>query len=323
VSNSIISVVVPCYNEQEVIPETHRRISSVLSGINGFDFEIIYVDDGSSDLTASILRDIQAIDPNVRLVLLSRNFGHQMAVSAGIEHSTGDVVVLMDADLQDPPELICEMLERWKAGVKVVYGVRTEREGEGEIKRLTASGFYRFINYISEVSIPIDTGDFRLMDREVVEALKGMPERDRFLRGMISWVGFRQEPVYYKRAPRFAGASKYPIRKMVRFAFDGIISFSQIPLRVATWIGLAASGLSLLGIMYALYVRLFTDAWVAGWTFVVISILFVGGVQLLCLGVIGEYVGRIYGESKKRPLYVVSGRLGFQDKDVAGEYPRK
>ncbi|ACK64483.1 glycosyl transferase family 2 [Rippkaea orientalis PCC 8801] len=306
----LISVIIPCYNEEAVINETNCRLISVIQGITP-NFELIYVDDGSQDKTADLLRQLQQNDPRIRTILLSRNFGHQMAVTAGLDHATGDAIVLIDADLQDPPEVIEQMVYQWSQGYHVAYGVRTERIGETAFKRWTAKAFYRLMNQLSDVPIPLDTGDFRLMDRQVVEALKLMPERDRFLRGMISWVGFKQVAVPYQRAPRLAGVSKYPFWKMVRFATDGILSFSLVPLRMAIWTGLFTFGLSLIGIIYALIIRLFTKSWVEGWTLLFISVLFIGGIQLVFLGVIGEYIGRIYRENKQRPLYLVRERLGF------------
>ncbi len=313
----LISVVVPCFNEQEVVRDTHRRLSATLAALGGLRYELVYVDDGSRDATRTLLRELQAADAHVRLVLLSRNFGHQLAVTAGIDHARGAAVVLIDADLQDPPEVIETMLARWREGYQVVYGVRSERQGETAFKRATARVFYRLLNRLADVDIPLDTGDFRLMDRQVVEALRSMPERDRFLRGMVSWAGFRATAVPYRREPRLAGESKYPLWKMVRFAVDGILSFSHSPLRLATWIGVAASGLALLGMVYAIAMRLFTDVWVPGWTLLFVAVTFFGGVQLLSLGIIGEYVGRIYSESKRRPLYLVAERVGFDDPDGA------
>lgn len=292
--------------------EAHRSLLATLETSPEGGLELIYVDDGSRDGTLNILRELQHADHRVRVISLSRNFGHQVAVTAGLEHATGDAIVVIDADLQDPPEVILEMLDRWRQGVDVAYGVRSEREGETAFKLWTAKAFYRFINSLSDVAIPLDTGDFRLMDREVVNALLAMPERDRFVRGMVAWVGFRQEPVYYRRAARFAGQTKYPLKKMVRFATDGILSFSLVPLRLAVLMGIVAAGLALLGIVYALTLRLFTDVWVTGWTLLFIGMLFLGGVQLLFLGIIGEYLGRVYGEVKRRPLYLVKERLGFQ-----------
>jgi len=274
-------------------------------------FEIIYVDDGSTDGTASVLRELQAEDSRVRVVRLSRNFGHQVAITAGLEHASGDAVVIIDADLQDPPEVIGEFVARWREGHDVVYGVRIDREGETAFKRWTAKAFYRFINRLSDTRIPLDTGDFRLMDRAAVDALLSMPERDRFVRGMVSWLGFSQTAVPYARAARYAGSTKYPLFKMLRLATDGILSFSITPLRLATWTGFAASGLAIMGILYALYAHFFASGLVKGWTSSLIAVLFIGGVQLICLGIIGEYVGRIYGESKRRPLYFVRERLGF------------
>ena len=310
----LLSVVVPCFNEEEVIHETHRRLTAVLGAVGareGLEYEVVYVDDGSRDRTAALLAGLQAGDRRVRVVRFSRNFGHQIAVTAGVEHAAGDAVVLIDADLQDPPEVIAALVARWREGYDVAYGVRTDRPGESAFKLATAKAFYRGINRLSDTPIPLDTGDFRLMGRPVVDALAAMPERDRFVRGMVSWVGFRQVAVPYRREARFAGASKYPLLKMVRFALDGVTSFSVQPLRVATWLGFAVSALAVLGILYALAIRLFTDDYVTGWTGMMIAVLFLGGVQLVSLGVIGEYVGRIYGEAKRRPLYLVAERLGF------------
>lgn len=308
---TLLSVVIPCFNEQLVIQETHRSLLEALEKMPEGNFELIYIDDGSRDKTLDILRELQKTDSQVRVISLSRNFGHQVAVTAGLEHAKGDAIAIIDADLQDPPEVILEMLERWQQGVDVAYGVRAEREGETAFKLWTAKIFYRFINYLSDTAIPLDTGDFRLMDRQAVNALLEMPERDRFVRGMVAWIGFRQEPVYYRRAARFAGDTKYPLKNMLRFATDGILSFSTVPLRVAVYMGFAASGLSLLGIIYALTLRLFTDVWVTGWTLLFIAMLFLGGVQLLFLGIMGEYLGRIYGEVKRRPLYLIKEQLGF------------
>jgi dolichol-phosphate mannosyltransferase len=307
---TILSVVVPCYNEEEVIQETHKRLSAMLAGLN-VGFEIIYVNDGSRDRTLEILNDLQAKHAEVRVVSLSRNFGHQTAVTAGVDHACGDAVVLIDADLQDPPEAIATMMAKWREGFEVVYGRRTIRHGENSFKLLTAKGFYRLINLLSEVKIPLDTGDFRLMDRRVVDALQRMPERDRFVRGMVAWVGFRQYAMPYERAERFAGVSKYPLRKMIMFALDGILSFSIVPLRLATSIGVMCATFAFCGIIYAVGMRLLTSNWVSGWTLLFIAVLFLGGMQLLCLGIIGEYVGRTYRESKRRPLYLIGEARGF------------
>lgn len=307
-----VSVVVPCFNEEPVIRETYDRLSGVLRKITPA-YEILFVDDGSRDGTLEILREIQAQDSAVRVVALSRNFGHQRATTAGLDHAEGDAAVIIDADLQDPPELIGDMIRLWRDGNDVVYGLRTTRDGESRFKLATAKFFYRLLDAISDVSIPRDTGDFRLMDRVVLDAIQSMPERDRFLRGMVAWTGFRQVALPYHRAPRAAGETKYPLFKMIRFAIDGLLSFSTAPLRIAIWMGLATCGLAMIGILYALFMRLFTDVWVEGWTLAFVATLFIGGVQLLVLGIIGEYIGRIYGEAKRRPLYLVSRKLGFED----------
>jgi glycosyltransferase involved in cell wall biosynthesis len=313
----LLSVVVPCFNEEAVLRETNLRLIAVLEKVSP-NFEIIYVDDGSTDSTSDLLHEMQLQEERIRAIRFSRNFGHQVAITAGLEHARGDAVVIIDADLQDPPELIPEFFQKWVDGYDVVYGVRTEREGETALKLWTAKLFYRFISHLSDVAIPLDTGDFRLMDRSVVNALLSMPERDRYVRGMVSWLGFSQIAVPYRRAPRLAGTTKFPIFKMIRFAADGIVSFSILPLRLATWIGFAASGIAMVEIGLALFARFFGTGLVRGWTSTVIAIWFVGGVQLICMGIIGEYVGRIYGESKRRPLYVVRERIGFAAKDAAG-----
>ena len=307
----LLSIVVPCFDEEAVIRETHRRLAATLETVPELDFELVYVDDGSRDATLEVLRELRHADARVRVLALSRNFGHQIAVTAGLRQAAGQVVVIIDADLQDPPEVIPEMLDRWRAGVDIAYGVRTGRDGETVFKRWTASAYYRLLDRLTNISIPLDTGDFRLMDRAVVDAFLTMPERDRFVRGMVAWTGFRQEPVPYRRAARAAGATKYPFGKLVRLAMDGIVSFSLAPLRLATWLGFLALGLAAAGIAHALVLRLFTAAWVSGWSLLLFSILFLGGVQLVVLGVLGEYVGRIYGEVKRRPLYLVKERLGF------------
>jgi polyisoprenyl-phosphate glycosyltransferase len=311
----LLSVVVPCMNEEEVLRTTHQRLVSVLEHAP-LSFEIVYVDDGSVDSTPQVLRELQNQDARVRVVRFSRNFGHQIAITAGVEHAAGDAVVIIDSDLQDPPEVILEFLAKWLDGYDVVYGVRAERDGETHFKLWTAKLFYRFIGRLSDTRIPTDTGDFRLIDRRVVEALRSMPERDRFVRGMVSWLGFSQVGVPYHRAARAAGATKFSLFKMIRFALDGIFSFSILPLRVATWTGFAASGLSILGIFVVLLERFFqVPGLVKGWSSAVIAELFIGGVQLICLGIIGEYVGRIYGEAKRRPLYVVRERMGFESRN--------
>jgi len=268
-------------------------------------YEIVYIDDGSKDGTAKLLQGFHAADPRVVVLRLSRNFGHQPAVSAGLDLVRGEAVVIIDADLQDPPELIPEMLRLWRAGYQVVYGIRQSREGESGFKLRTAKSFYRFFNALSEVEIPLDTGDFRLLDQAVVEAFRRMPERHRLLRGMSTWIGFSQIGLPYHRAGRVAGYTKYPLRKMIGLALDGIVSFSTVPLRLVTIMGFVAAGVALLGIVYSLVVRLFTHTWVQGWAISFIGMLFMSGAQMLCIGILGEYIGRIYTESKQRPLYLL------------------
>lgn len=311
-----ISVVVPCFNEQEAIPHCHARLTEVLAGFES-PYEIVYVDDGSRDATLRELETIYASDENVTVVELSRNFGHQSAVTAGLEIAGGDAVVIIDADLQDPPELIAEMIDLWRQGYEIVYGVREKREGETGLKLATAKLFYRLINRLSEVNIPLDAGDFRLLDRKAVEAVKKMPERHRLVRGMCSWIGFRQKALPYRRAARVAGKTKYPLRKMVTLAVDGIASFSTLPLRFVSALGFFTAFLSLVGIVYALVVRLFTHTWVAGWAISFIGMLFLGGVQMISLGILGEYVGRIYTEAKHRPLYLTSS-IWERRSEIAG-----
>jgi glycosyltransferase involved in cell wall biosynthesis len=309
-----ICVVVPCYNEEAVVAKTHERLVVTLTSI-GSPYELIYVNDGSSDTTGEVLNAIADINRDVRVIHLSRNFGHQLAITAGLEHASGDAVVLIDADLQDPPELIPEMVDAWRAGADVVYGQRMERHGEGRWKRWTASTFYRLLTLLSRTRIPANTGDFRLMDRKVVEAVLQMPERDRFFRGMVAWVGFKQVPIRFDRAPRVAGETSYSLTRMIAFAFDAIVSFSVSPLRLTVFLGLAAIAMSLAGIIYSLALRVFFDEsyWVRGWTSLIIAILFLGGVQLTSLGIIGEYVGRIYAEVKRRPLYYIREKRGFPE----------
>ena len=314
-SPALLSVVVPCCNEEAVLPETHRRLVAALERVPGLDFELLYVDDGSRDGTLTLLRELQGADARVRVVALSRNFGNQAALTAGVQHAAGDVVVLMDADLQHPPEVIPEMLDLWRRGAEVAYGVRDRRDGEARFRRWTAYAFYRLFDRLSEVRVPVDAGDFRLMDRAVVDAFLAMPERDRFARGMVAWTGFRQEAVSFRGAARAAGKSQWRFRALLALATDAIVSFSVAPLRLATWFGLLSAGLALAGVVQAVAVRFSTGAGVSGWTALLITVLFIGGAQLVFLGVLGEYVGRIYGEVKRRPLYVIKERLGFAPDD--------
>ena len=298
------SIIAPIYNELENIPELYRRVSEIMDS-TGEPWELILVDDGSTDGSTQAIRDLAKNDECVRPVIFARNFGHQIAITAGWDYARGDAVVIIDAELQDPPELILEMAKKWKEGYEVVYAVRTEREGESWFKVWTASVFYRLIYRITDVKIPLDTGDFRLMDRKVVDVLKHMRERHRFPRGMSAWVGFKQIGVEYKRAARKAGETKYPFRKMFRLALNAITSFSYFPLQVATFFGFASAGIAIIAIPVVVALRLAGSHFFEGQTTTLISVLFLGGVQLISLGILGEYVGRLYDEAKGRPLYIV------------------
>ncbi len=307
-----LSVVVPMYNEEEVIETTYQRLTSVL-GSMAETYELVFVNDGSRDGTADIVRKICRADNRVKLIDFSRNFGHQIAVTAGMDYASGRTVVLIDADLQDPPEMIPEMVNRWREGFDVVYGRRIARKGETWFKKMTAKLFYRFLRAMTSVSIPVDTGDFRLMDRKVCDTLNDMRERSRYIRGMVAWAGFRQTAVEYVREERFAGETKYPLRKMLRLSADAVTSFSTKPLKLAGILGFAMSGAGFVYLLIVLYQRLFTDTTVPGWSsMIVISLLF-HGITLSLLGVLGEYIGRIYEEAKGRPLYIVADTVNVED----------
>jgi glycosyltransferase involved in cell wall biosynthesis len=308
----LLSIVVPCFNEEEVIGETIDRLTLLCAQLTDLDVEMIFVNNGSSDRTWNLLKTFSEADHRIKLISLARNFGYQISTTAGIDASRGDAVVIMDADLQDPPELILQMIDKWRDGYDVVYGTRSARSGEPALRLLVTRWFYRVLNRLSDVPIPLDTGDFRLMNRNVVNTLKAMPERDRFIRGLVSWIGFRQTALPYRRAERFAGKSKFPWRRLFSFAIDGISSFTTAPLRISVYLGLSCASLAFLGILYSLSIRLFTNIWVEGWTAIMIGILFVGGVQLISLGILGEYVGRIYNEIKRRPLYIAKEYVGFE-----------
>jgi len=297
------SIIAPIFNEFESLPELHRRVAEVMDGI-GEPWELLLIDDGSTDGSTDRIRELAAQDARLRPIIFARNFGHQIAVTAGLDYSRGDAVVIIDADLQDPPELIAEMAARWREGYEVVYAVRAEREGESAFKLWTASLFYRIIYRITDVKIPMDTGDFRLMDRKVVNVMNTMREKARFLRGMSAWVGFRQIGVPYKRAARFAGTTKYPFRKMLKLAITAITGFSHLPLQIATWIGFVAAGISMIFIPVVIIERLIGNQAFFGQATTLVMVLFLGGVQLICLGILGEYIGRIYDEVKGRPLYI-------------------
>lgn len=309
----LISIVVPCYNEQEVFAESYRRLNETMMGLDKsrYDYELIFVNDGSKDNTLSLIQAAVASDSKVKGINFARNFGHQIAITAGLDNCKGDAAVVIDADLQDPPAIIHEMIAKWEEGFDVIYGKRKERAGESAFKLITAKYFYRFINRMSDVDIPLDTGDFRLMDRKALDQFLQMRETYRFVRGMVAWIGFKQTYVEYDRDSRFAGTTKYPLKKMIRLASDAILSFSNTPLKVATIVGFITSVLAFFGILYSLYMRLFTDNFVEGWTLLMISVLLIGGIILLVLGIIGEYVGRIYGEIKQRPLYIIRDKIGF------------
>lgn len=298
------SIIAPIYNEIENLPELYRRVKQVMDSC-GETWELILVDDGSTDGSTEKIRQLGASDPAVRPVIFARNFGHQVAITAGWDYARGDAIVIIDADLQDPPETILELAKKWREGYEVVYAVRGEREGETWFKKFTAAAFYRLIYSITDVKIPVDTGDFRLMDRKVVNVLKQMKERHRFPRGMSAWVGFRQVGVTYKRAARVAGVTKYPFKKMLRLALNAITGFSYFPLQVATYFGFISAGISILAIPVVAVMRLAGSHFFEGQATTLISVLFLGGVQLISLGILGEYVGRLYDEAKGRPLYIV------------------
>lgn len=304
----LVSVVAPVLNEQELVGELVQRVVAAFENLP-HDLELVIVDDGSTDGTWDALVGLSESEPRLRLLRLSRNFGHQAALSAGIDAARGDAVVCIDGDLQDPPEVIPELVRRFDEGYDVVYGIRMTREGETRFKLWTARWFYRLLGRMSSVDIPSDAGDFRLLSRRAADALRSMPERARFLRGMTSWVGFRQVGVPYSRAARASGKTKYPLRRMLRFATDGIASFSTVPLRILSWVGFWMVMLCAVYLAYIVYKRLFTDDTVAGWASAVGVVVLIGGVQLLSLGMIGQYVARIYDEVKQRPLYVVSERV--------------
>jgi polyisoprenyl-phosphate glycosyltransferase len=303
-SNPVISIIAPIFNEAGNIPELYRRLTDTLNS-TGEDWELLFIDDGSTDGSTDLIRQLANQDPHVRPVIFARNFGHQIAVTAGLDYSRGQAVVIIDSDLQDPPEVILDLIAKWREGYEVVYAVRAEREGETWFKLFTAKLFYRLIYKITDVDIPLDTGDFRLLDRKVVNVLNQMREHHRFLRGMSVWVGFRQVGVPYKRAARYAGETKYPFRKMARFASDAITSFSYFPLQLATYVGFLSAGIAILAIPVVVFLRLTGSQAFFGQATTLIAVLFLGGVQLISLGILGEYIGRLFQEAKGRPLYIV------------------
>ncbi len=312
-----ISIVVPCYNEEEVIEESYKEIKKVLVE-NGYEHEIIFVNDGSNDRTLEILRNIANKDKNVKVISFSRNFGHQAAVSAGIINSSGDIAVVMDADLQDPPSLIPHMIKiHIEEGANVVYGVRKERKGESFFKKFTAKIFYRILNMLSDVRFPLDTGDFRLIDRKVINEFKKLKERDKYIRGLISWLGFKQLPIYYDRNPRFAGETKYPLRKMIKFAMTGLLYFSDKPLRLSLYLGFISILVGIaLGIFVILNKFLSPSTVVPGWASTLIVIIFFGGIQLFTIGILGIYIDNIFDEVKSRPEFIIAERINFSKDEI-------
>ena len=298
------SIIAPIYNEIGNLSELYRRVKEVMDS-SGESWELVLVDDGSTDGSTERIRELAQKDKAVRPVIFARNFGHQVAITAGWDYARGDAVVIIDADLQDPPETILELAKKWKEGYEVVYAVRGEREGDSWFKKITAAMFYRLIYSITDVKIPVDTGDFRLMDRKVVDVLKQMKERHRFPRGMSAWVGFKQIGVTYKRAARVAGVTKYPFSKMLKLALNAITGFSYFPLQLATYFGFASAGISVIAIPVVAYMRIMGSGAFFGQATTLIAVLFFGGVQLISLGVLGEYIGRLYDEAKGRPLYIV------------------
>ncbi|WP_079914374.1 glycosyltransferase family 2 protein [Paenibacillus sp. 32352] len=304
------SIIVPMFNEQEVIEETYRRLKRVMDTLDE-RYELLFVNDGSKDRTADIVKELCAEDANVRLLNFARNFGHQIAITAGMDHAEGQAIVVIDADLQDPPEVILEMIELWKNGYDVVYGKRLERKGETWFKKWSAHLFYRLLKSMTSVDIPVDAGDFRLIDRKVCDVMKSMTEKNRYVRGLVSWTGFNQTFVEYTREERWAGVTKYPLRKMLRFAVDAIASFSYKPLKAAAYLGFLVSAVSFIYILVVVYQRLFTNTTITGWASTVAINLFFNGIVLIILGIIGEYIGRIYDETKGRPLYIIWERAGY------------
>ena len=308
-----VSVVIPMYYEEKVVDECYKRVKEVLDNLKDYEYEIIFINDGSKDKTLEILEEIAKKDEKVKVISFSRNFGHQASVTAGLKEVTGDVVVIIDADLQDPPELIPEMLKLWKEGNEVVYGKRKARSGESIFKLMTAKMFYKTLNALSDVEIPKDTGDFRLVDRKVVNQMNSLPEHNKFLRGLCSWLGFKQYAFYYERKERFAGETKYPLKKMIKLASDGIISFSSKPIKLVGALGLISILISIILFIYAIIAYIFKfEGLSAGWTSIIVAVSFFSGVQLLSLWIISEYIGRIYDESKGRPQYVIDKKINIK-----------
>lgn len=298
------TVIIPVYNEEAVLPETYRRLTQVMETTDG-NYELLFVNDGSQDRTAEIIEGFALKDDCVKLLNFSRNFGHQIAITAGMDHARGEAIVIIDADLQDPPELIPLMIEKWQEGYEVVYAKRSQRKGESLFKKWTAALFYRTLHAMTEVDIPLDTGDFRLIDRTVRDALQGIREKNRFVRGLVSWTGFRQTAIEYIREERFAGETKYPLKKMLRFSMDGITSFSFKPLKFASYMGFMVFFISFAILVVSFILKLVNVSTNVGWTLLIASLMLTNGVILICIGILGEYIGRIYDEAKNRPLYIL------------------
>ena len=308
----LLSIVVPMYFEEEVAQECYNRLTAVMNN-NNYNYELVFVNDGSTDRTLEILEQITIKDNRVKVINFARNFGHQIAVTAGIDYAKGDAIVVIDADLQDPPEVIPDLVNKWLEGYDIVYAKRKKRKGETWFKLLTAKYFYKFLNYMSDIEIPKDTGDFRIIDRKVADVFRKMTERNRFVRGMFSWIGFSQTYIEYERDERFAGETKYPLKKMIKFASDGIIAFSSKPLRIVMALGSTAVLISILLLIYSILVRLFGHEVQPGWASIMVAITFFSGIQLLGLGIVGQYIARIYDESKNRPIYIVKDEYNIQE----------
>lgn len=311
-----ISIVIPMYYEEEVAEECYQRISNTLKKLDNYDYELIFINDGSQDKTQEILENIANQDKKAKIITFSRNFGHQCAVTAGIKYVTGDCVVIIDADLQDPPEVIPEMLKLWEQGNEVIYGKRKSRKGESKFKLLSAKMFYRTLDALSDVKIPMDTGDFRLVDRKVIDVINSMPEHNKFLRGLYSWVGFKQIPYEYERQERYAGKTKYPLKKMLKLASDGIISFSTKPLKLVGYLGIITIVISIALLIYTLISYIFSlNNLTAGWTSIMVAITLFSGVQLVSIWLISEYIARIYDETKNRPQYIIRDTININEKE--------
>jgi polyisoprenyl-phosphate glycosyltransferase len=306
----LYSFVIPVFNEQETLPELYRRLSAVLDGLDG-PSELLFIDDCSYDRSHELLIELQQRDPRCKVVRFARNFGHQIAISAGLDFALGDAVIVMDADLQDPPEVVPELIARWREGYEVVYAVRERREGEAWLKRKTADWFYRLLRRVASVQMPVDAGDFRLVDRQALDAFRSLRERSRYVRGMFSWVGFRQTGVLYKRPERFAGEPKYSFRKSLKLGIDGVVSFSNAPLRLALVWGFVFSAVAFVVGIAAIVAKLAGAFVVPGWASIVVVVSFLGGIQLTLMGMMGLYIGRIYEEVKSRPLYIVRETHGL------------